>query len=163
MAALFYLWCNFCDFLWFSPINDVSCSPPLYIPCSLNPYPYCRPIRIRRRRRLSSGHKKRCVLRHIPIQTTGHSLPSTHVCSTPCQHVHYRNSKNLINVARAVARRDIIFFGLWNARSLSNKVASLSDLAVSNSLNILIITETWLKEGKYHSLCSSAICSLIFA
>ena len=93
MAALFYLWCNFCDFLWFSPINDVSCSPPLYIPCSLNPYPYCRPIRIRRRRGLSSGHKKRRVLRHIPVQTTGHRLPSTHVCSTSCQHVHYRKKE----------------------------------------------------------------------
>ena len=42
--------------------------------------------------------------------------------------------------------------GLWNARSVNNKVAYISELIISNSLDILILTETWLTSGKAHAL-----------
>ena len=42
--------------------------------------------------------------------------------------------------------------GLWNARSVNNMVAYISELIISNSLDILILTETWLTSCKAHTL-----------
>ena len=36
-------------------------------------------------------------------------------------------------------------FGLWNARSIRNKTTTLCEFVVSNQLNIMVLTETWLK------------------
>jgi len=36
-------------------------------------------------------------------------------------------------------------FGLWNARSIRNKTTTLCDFVVSNRLDIMVLTETWLK------------------
>ena len=32
----------------------------------------------------------------------------------------------------------------WNARSVRNKLSSLADYVVSNDIDIMLITETWL-------------------
>ena len=40
--------------------------------------------------------------------------------------------------------------GLWNAHSVNKKVVSISELVISNSLDLLVLTETWLKHGGDH-------------
>jgi len=35
--------------------------------------------------------------------------------------------------------------GLWNARSIRNKTTALCDFVVSNQLDIMVLTERWLK------------------
>ena len=155
MAALFYYWYNYCELLWLS-ITDLSCSlnlHPLIYYRFLNHHLSCRPLRRRRHRGLSSGLKKRHATRYVMVQVGSRRLLPTHLHPAPYLHVHCRNLCNLRSISRAVARRDRIVFGLWNARSLSNKAVTLSDMTISNSLDILIITETWLTEGKDHSLC----------
>ena len=39
-----------------------------------------------------------------------------------------------------------ISFGLWNARSINRKSASICDLVITENLDILAITETWLPD-----------------
>ena len=51
-----------------------------------------------------------------------------------------------------VPKNRMFKLGLWNARSVNNKVAYISEMIISNSLDILILTETWLSSGKVHTL-----------
>ena len=37
-----------------------------------------------------------------------------------------------------------LWFAIWNARSIKNKITSLCDLVISEHLDILALTETWL-------------------
>lgn len=37
-----------------------------------------------------------------------------------------------------------VMFGLWNARSIKNKTTSITDFIISNNIDILAITETWM-------------------
>ena len=35
-------------------------------------------------------------------------------------------------------------FALWNARSINNKITTLCDFIITNRVDIMVITETWL-------------------
>ena len=59
---------------------------------------------------------------------------------------------NLRNILR-VNWRNLIKLGMWNACSVNNKIASLAEIVISNSLDVFVITETWLRQGKEHTLC----------
>ena len=45
--------------------------------------------------------------------------------------------------------------GLWNARSMNNKTTSICDLILGKNLNVIVITESWLK-GDSHDNCTIA-------
>lgn len=61
------------------------------------------------------------------------------------------NKRNLRNILH-VNRKNMIKLGMWNARSVNIKVDSLSDIVISNALDVFIITETWLKQGSEDTL-----------
>ncbi|KAM4807896.1 uncharacterized protein WCC33_000867 [Rhinophrynus dorsalis] len=68
--------------------------------------------------------------------------PSILSCKpTPTQ---TRNIHNLLTVPCHLISSPPFCFGLWNARSVCNKLTAVHDLFISHSLNLLAITETWL-------------------
>ena len=77
-----------------------------------------------------------------------HKLTSDLPCSVPnsinprCNdcNSHYSQIKLTINSCK----NSIIRFGLWNARSICNKLNFFQSLAYSKSFDIICITETWL-------------------
>ena len=47
---------------------------------------------------------------------------------------------------------------LWNARSLSGKVAALSTHLLDNKIDVFVITETWLREETDHIISEFSSC-----
>ena len=60
-----------------------------------------------------------------------------------------RDTKVLRSIP-CIPQRNVIRLGLWNARSVNKKVVSISELVISNSLDLLVLTEIWLKHGGDH-------------
>ena len=48
---------------------------------------------------------------------------------------------------------NLIKLGMWNACSVNNKIVSLAEIVISNSPDDFVITKTWLRQGKEHTLC----------
>ena len=58
-----------------------------------------------------------------------------------------RNPHNLVSIP-LLPRANLPFScALWNARSVCNKLTSVHDLFITNSFNLLAITETWLQDS----------------
>ena len=58
-----------------------------------------------------------------------------------------RNVNNLVRIPLISSGQSCsspLRFGVWNARSLKNKVSSLCDLMLSHRLDLLSVTESWL-------------------
>lgn len=72
------------------------------------------------------------------------------ISTRPCrrQEISSRNLDNLVITPGKVLNQHYapprVKFGLWNARSIKNKTTSLSDFVISNQLDIMALTETWL-------------------
>ncbi|KAM5140452.1 uncharacterized protein ACMZJ9_014297 [Mantella aurantiaca] len=80
-------------------------------------------------------------------------LPHTHHLSTSgCS----RNTHALISIPLLPRTSPPLSCALWNARSVCNKLTSVHDLFISNSLNLLAITETWIQDSDTAS--SAALC-----
>ena len=78
----------------------------------------------------------------IPVRTK--SRPSREVSNFST-----RNLENLVSISPARVPNMYycsprVRFGLWNARSIRNKTTTLCDLVISNQLDIMVLTETWL-------------------
>ena len=59
----------------------------------------------------------------------------------------FRESQhNIINIPLQISNSTLptVRFATWNPTSINNKVAAICDLIISNHLDILTITETWL-------------------
>ncbi|XP_073417739.1 uncharacterized protein [Dendrobates tinctorius] len=67
--------------------------------------------------------------------------PSTSIRFSPP--AAYSNPANLINI-QCMPSPLTFQCALWNARSVCNKLTYIHDLFLSNSLNLLAITETWI-------------------
>jgi len=72
-----------------------------------------------------------------------------------------RNIKNLINIplSRQQQPRNSLStkFGLLNIRSMKNKTTQICDLIISNRLDILALTETWLNGTDMDNRCFADI------
>ena len=66
--------------------------------------------------------------------------------------IGYWGHRTIRNIS-FIKRKDRIKFGVWNARSVNNKVDFISDIVISNNIDIFTITETWITQGKEHSVC----------
>ena len=42
---------------------------------------------------------------------------------------------------------------MWNACSVNNKVASLAEIVITNSLDVFCDNCYWLQQGKEHTIC----------
>ena len=91
----------------------------------------------------------------IILSTASNNSVSKLSHSLPCLS---RDIKSLRYVSH-IPKESMIKIGLWNARSVNNKVVYVSELILSNSLDILILTETWLTSGKDHTL--GLLCDLL--
>ena len=85
---------------------------------------------------------------HIPIhQSTQHRMHGS----------IFQNAWNLNNLVSvpilktATVDQRRAKLAVWNVRSLRNKVGTISDFIVSNHVDILSITETWLSKHDYHT------------
>ncbi|KAM5180666.1 uncharacterized protein ACMZJ9_001180 [Mantella aurantiaca] len=80
-------------------------------------------------------------------------IPHTHHLSTSgCS----RNAHALISIPLLPRTSPPLSCALWNARSVCNKLTSVHDLFISNSLNLLAITETWIQDSDTAS--PAALC-----
>ncbi|KAM5145518.1 uncharacterized protein ACMZJ9_012859 [Mantella aurantiaca] len=80
-------------------------------------------------------------------------LPHTHhLSASGCS----RNTHALISIPLLPRTSPPLSCALWNARSICNKLTSVHDLFISNSLNLLAITETWIQDSDTAS--SAALC-----
>ncbi|KAM5170538.1 uncharacterized protein ACMZJ9_003441 [Mantella aurantiaca] len=80
-------------------------------------------------------------------------IPHTHHLSTSgCS----RNAHALISIPLLPRTSPPLLCALWNARSVCNKLTSVHDLFISNSLNLLAITETWIQDSDTAS--PAALC-----
>ncbi|KAM5152710.1 uncharacterized protein ACMZJ9_010837 [Mantella aurantiaca] len=80
-------------------------------------------------------------------------LPHTHhLSASGCS----RNTHALISIPLLPRTSLPLSCALWNARSVCNKLTSVHDLFISNSLNLLAITETWIQDSDTAS--SAALC-----
>ena len=149
-ALLFYYYCSLLSVILLSPTHincyTSSCSPYLYL-CYV-PYspivPYSLPCQsIRRKRGLRAGRRTRSRLSSEPIPVLS-ITPRNGDHQRKTIHFPARDSKVLRNISY-IPQRNVIRFGLWNARSVNKKVVSISELVISNSLDLLVLTETWLK------------------
>ena len=141
----------FCDpvlslSLLFSNPNSYSYSPYFYcFYCT----PYSLPCRsLRRKRGIRSGRQTRTRLSSEPIPV---------LSTTPRNGEHQRKpvrfttcDTKVLRSIPCIPQRNSIRFGLWNAHSVNKKVVSISELVISNSLDVLVLTETWLKHGGDH-------------
>lgn len=67
-------------------------------------------------------------------------------CSHSARTVDYRNLVSIKpSTQTSSSSSSKLHFGLWNAQSIRGKSATVCDLVISNKLDILAITETWLK------------------
>ena len=82
---------------------------------------------------------------HLPVRITSryykHSSKTVH---------NARNSLNLINInttGKSHDQRSRVRFATWNIRSINKKAATICDLVISQRIDILAVTETWLSPG----------------
>ncbi|XP_051725975.1 uncharacterized protein LOC127499619 [Ctenopharyngodon idella] len=112
----------------------------------------------------------------IVSQTSNHSLCSTHLIdrnvsvvqsietvSIP-QIVRFNNKnkgsrKNLIvikpEIRKITEQKQFLKLGLLNIRSLTPKVVIINEMITDNSLDVICLTETWLKPNDYFGLNES--------
>ena len=102
--------------------------------------------------------RSKYISRPIPVVPIGLRIAPN--ITLPAHLLPYcsRDTKNLRNISH-IPKKSMIKIGLWNARSVNNKVLYISELVISNSLDILILTETWLTSGKDHIL--GLLCDLL--
>ncbi|KAM4722848.1 uncharacterized protein WCC33_009021 [Rhinophrynus dorsalis] len=84
------------------------------------------------------------------------------ILSWTTEPTHTRNTHNLITVPRHLTSSPPFCFGLWNARSVCNKLTAVHDLFISHSLNLLAITETWLTSSDTASTAALSYGGLQF-
>ncbi|KAM4723169.1 uncharacterized protein WCC33_009402 [Rhinophrynus dorsalis] len=84
------------------------------------------------------------------------------ILSRTTEPTHTRNTHNLITVPRHLTSSPHFCFGLWNARSVCNKLTAVHDLFISHSLNLLAITETWLTSSDTASTAALSYGGLQF-
>lgn len=76
------------------------------------------------------------------------------------------NPRVLIEIQAEINCRDNKFaanckLALWNARSIRNKSASISDFVFTNNLDVLILTETWLCGDSKDNSSVSDLCNTL--
>ena len=82
----------------------------------------------------------------IPVRISSHRWQKSRVYKA-------RNLVNLINVNidKPSCRAPHNKFATWNAHSLNTKSAHICDLVISQHLDILAITETWLSDENFQN------------
>jgi exonuclease III len=80
--------------------------------------------------------------------------------STAGNTVDYRNLISVSTKFTVISplKRNSLYFCLLNARSVHNKELQITDYIVSNNLNIVGITETWLGSDQYDQISVGNIC-----
>ncbi|XP_075042143.1 uncharacterized protein LOC142101636 [Mixophyes fleayi] len=89
--------------------------------------------------RLLSADKSPLISASRPIQTLSSCHSPRSLSYSPLQ---TSNPNNLIHISSLPSLP--LSCGLWNARSVCNKLTSIHDLFISRSFNLLAIPETWL-------------------
>ena len=119
---------------------------------SLSALPY-QSLQRKRKRGRRSGRlvRSKYISKPIPVVSINHLIASNITFPAHLRPHCSRDSGNLRCIPR-VPKNRMFKLGLWNARSVNNKVAYISEFIISNSLDILILTETWLSSGKAHTL-----------
>ena len=160
MAALFSICYNLYRYYcyYYSAPIGFNCFLLLYIFArdlllnSLSALPY-QSLQRKRKRDRRSGRlvRSKYISKPIPVVSINHLIASNVTLPAHLRPHCSRDSGNFRCIPR-VPKNRMFKLGLWNARSVNNKVAYISELIISNSLDILILTETWLSSGKAHTL-----------
>ena len=94
--------------------------------------------------------------RQITVRITRNRYPATHIQT--------RNSGNLIEIDNTQIQDQTklskIKLGLWNAQSLQMKSGSVCDIILSNKLDILAVTDTWLTSNGNNTSLADILNSL---
>ncbi|KAK6196450.1 hypothetical protein SNE40_001673 [Patella caerulea] len=99
-------------------------------------------------------------LNHEQFDCTIHVIISDRTTPNKIKHVKYppspndsshsrKQSPNLIQIKFQSSQqvKTNLNCGLWNARSLTNKLGALSTSVIENKIDFYMITETWTKDG----------------
>lgn len=84
---------------------------------------------------------------HLPIPTVINNRPSQWISNTG---VNRSNLHSLRRESHQLNPEMMIRMGLINIRSLANKTFILNDLFISQKLDFMLITDSWLKDGEIY-------------
>ena len=115
--------------------------------------------------------------RRIPVRITQRRTPTRNFSDNfmPMA-MHYqhaknrtakRNTRNLNNIISIERQRSkassrasckLFKFGVFNAKSINNKTESIKDLVLDNKIDMLALTETWLRSNENNDFVTRDVC-----
>lgn len=167
LLAAFWLVDLLYGFFFYSSLDLYHLNPKARPKLPTRLYNHCVALGIARRPRYihRGSRRKQCAINASTISADGCTIPvvwssSRRLHTKTCHENGNGNFAHLRCLEYVSSRAPLdtttssttLKMALVNARSLSNKTFILNDFFISHALDVLFVTETWLKNGDQSSL-----------